>query len=707
MDLHRFASLQERCRKGSLPLKKRRFQPIKDHNMNNNNHDDDPHDDYYAKSPVASLPPPLTPMPYAAFMPLLAPLGATTHNEKKIAALALVAAAANSAVDLTMKMPLLSGTTTTADDDYSQVVGGGAVVTTTTTHSTSTAGKISTHNSQPPDEAASLSPQPTGKRIRHRPLLRPLPGGCHGRSSRQNSYCRRLPCFNGSSYCKLHYRQYVVGSLKPAENAPHSSSPKPTTKSLVSSSSSSSSLPPKQHKTTTTTTAAAGPPHQQDRRYMGSPNEERCLATTTRGRACAYVSVQGTKYCYLHADYDTNPPPRRGGCGPTKGSSLSSASSSSNTTNGEQASAFHRVHSEGQLDQQALEAAATRPDSSRTVSEDSISSQPSSVASLEDSRLLLSPCATGVVPDHTSSNNNNKTLSRKRTPSSRRTSAKLREKHADSPFPLLSMISTDQWSRKVVRIATGPFKNRTGEVEKWGNGWVSVRIAGVGMHNRRSFELYLHETDESGVAVAAAQSPPGRDAEKTKEDNDEATPLFRCVSRDARSPPLVLGGGSSQMGNYNNEVAMVTPRPSKTAVSILNTDGSEVPLPRLKKIPPHNSGLETPRNTGIKPLIAQARVTPSLSVQHKSRSETSIPLVESLMLSSEEGGAGKKYKLDMLFGTAALERSRRSIHKPSRYEDTEMLAARKRDRKELDGGPEYPVDKRSRLSASPSVSSEE
>ena len=46
-------------------------------------------------------------------------------------------------------------------------------------------------------------------------------------------------------------------------------------------------------------------------------------------------------------------------------------------------------------------------------------------------------------------------------------------------------------------------------------------------------------------------------------------------------------------------------------------------------------------------------------------------MVDSLMLSPEE--SSKKYKLDMLFGTAALERSRRSIHKPSRYEDTEML----------------------------------
>mmetsp|Transcript_23771 Transcript_23771/g.68307 ORF Transcript_23771/g.68307 Transcript_23771/m.68307 type:complete len:395 (+) Transcript_23771:337-1521(+) len=54
----------------------------------------------------------------------------------------------------------------------------------------------------------------------------------------------------------------------------------------------------------------------QDRRFTNSdPPEARCQATTTRGRACAFVSIAGTKYCTIHAKYDTAPPPRRSGFG--------------------------------------------------------------------------------------------------------------------------------------------------------------------------------------------------------------------------------------------------------------------------------------------------------------------------------------------------------------------------------------------------------
>lgn len=42
-----------------------------------------------------------------------------------------------------------------------------------------------------------------------------------------------------------------------------------------------------------------------------------------------------------------------------------------------------------------------------------------------------------------------------------------------------------------MKFATGPFVNRTGIVEKWGNGWVTVRVHGGLTHNRRSIELYL------------------------------------------------------------------------------------------------------------------------------------------------------------------------------------------------------------------------
>ena len=91
----------------------------------------------------------------------------------------------------------------------------------------------------------------------------------------------------------------------------------------------------------------------QDRRFTDSdPPEARCQATTTRGRACAFVSIGGTKYCNVHANYDTAPPPRRSGFGdgggkakvaasPRKATSVVTSSSSSShhnerkkTTNG-------------------------------------------------------------------------------------------------------------------------------------------------------------------------------------------------------------------------------------------------------------------------------------------------------------------------------------------------------------------------------------
>jgi len=54
--------------------------------------------------------------------------------------------------------------------------------------------------------------------------------------------------------------------------------------------------------------------NQQDRRFTANdPPDIRCQATTTRGRPCAFVSVVDTKYCHLHATYETNPPPRRSG----------------------------------------------------------------------------------------------------------------------------------------------------------------------------------------------------------------------------------------------------------------------------------------------------------------------------------------------------------------------------------------------------------
>ena len=124
-------------------------------------------------------------------------------------------------------------------------------------------------------------------------LTSPIPGGCHGRTSRNNSYCRRTPCYNGSRYCKLHYQQYHKLSSDPNGNFKNKNEE----------------------------------PQIADKRFTGLVTDESpCQATTTRGRPCAYVAVGNTKYCNLHADYDTNPPPRRSSSSTPKSNTLTSIS---------------------------------------------------------------------------------------------------------------------------------------------------------------------------------------------------------------------------------------------------------------------------------------------------------------------------------------------------------------------------------------------
>jgi hypothetical protein len=187
----------------------------------------------------------------------------------------------------------------------------------------------------------------------------------------------------------------------------------------------------------------------QDKRYTGlSPDQVRCPATTTRGRPCAYQAV--TKYCHLHADYDTHPPPRR----KTREDDAASTASSTPTA----------VATTASLNSSTTSAATAEESSSRTGPSPVVS-----VASVE------SPA-----------------------PGKRRhrTHAKWAVKHAAAPHPLLSMRATDQWPGQRVRVAVGPLTGQIGTVHKWGNGWITIFIPDVGYHNRRSFELYLVEEEE-------------------------------------------------------------------------------------------------------------------------------------------------------------------------------------------------------------------
>jgi hypothetical protein len=285
--------------------------------------------------------------------------------------------------------------------------------------------------------SSSSGPKP---RVHHPPLSNPLPNGCHGRTSRNNSFCRRTPCYNASRYCKLHYQQYIVAGTRV-----------PVGPTAVSESSSVTSTPTITH---------------QDKRFTGCGDEVRCTATTTRGRACAYIAVTDGKYCHLHADYDTNPPPRRGGGG------CSSAGSNKSRPSllGSKSSSMNILP--------RMAGCPVIPDLGTSKAFSGVAAaaklKPSTLPiDMGDAAMRQSP--TSVSSDdsfHFPSKNINK-----------------------ANQALLSSISSDQWLNRKVVIAAGPLANRRGTVEKWGNGWVTVRVREGLTHNRRSVELYLMPED--------------------------------------------------------------------------------------------------------------------------------------------------------------------------------------------------------------------
>jgi len=200
-----------------------------------------------------------------------------------------------------------------------------------------------------------------------------------------------------------------------------------------------------------------------DKRYQAGSGETRCQATTTRGRLCAYVATKGQKYCNLHCDFDTAPPPKR---------------------------------------KKACDAAPNNKSEARK----------SSAAAA----VLPEPLPDKVAPLERSSSGSKRS----------RGISKLAKKHMDSEIPVLSTISSDQWAKKRVKISVGPLAGRIGLVEKWSNGWVTVRVEGVGLHNRRSFELCL-ESEEKTTKKSASK--------KSTASNTRITP----------SPPVIGGDASS------------------------------------------------------------------------------------------------------------------------------------------------------------------
>jgi len=577
-------------------------------------------------------------------------------------------------------------------------------------------------NSQPQfsDESSKTSRQ----RIHHPPLSQPLPNGCHGRTSRNNSYCRRHPCYNGSKYCKLHYQQYVIAGTRVPSDGTGSDA-----------SSDNGSLATVNKPSGVQSGISALPQQHQDKRYTGFGDECRCQATTTRGRPCAYVSVNKTKYCHLHVDYDVNPPPRRGG--------ISSATASPNV----QKKVRHKLST----DEEQSVASSTSRDAGTDVSSDSGAATaaktttlaaPLSTSSEDASSLSVFGHLKSVLP------NTGTTV----TGSSSKESAL---NSTFSSYPLLSSISSDQWFNKLVTVSTGPLVNRTGRVVKWGNGWVTVRIstgntthdgsAGL-LHNRRSIELFLlpdkqdqqageekpkPEVNEGGdentslVAISAGSSQlevPVADSADASQSHD----LRRCVSRDNDSPdpssaeddPFETASNVDTSAickidskeptkNREQEAPLLEDKPPQSeaptvlspvpkssagedAFTLAKTK-SETP-PVLSPVPESSSGedLSSVSKTDAKRVIESSletapetprpdtafgegvtRVTPK-PLTPKTPNETtetgkSVPLLQEL-LAAQTGANGRKYNLDLVFNTPS-----RVTRKPTLYQDTAML----------------------------------
>ena len=291
-------------------------------------------------------------------------------------------------------------------------------------------------------------------------------------------------------------------------------------------------------------------------------------------------------------------------------------------------------------------------------------------------------------PKESSPNGTDPSPKRKGTSARRLSTTKNLEKHmADAPYPLLSTLATEKWYQRKVIVSTGPLANHVGLVEKWGNGWVSVRLAGIGLHNRRSFELYLHpgQGSEGGSTSSSLSGHTEMETVEVFDTSQGAKPisipnLHRSISHDNEIPPTPVTEVTSGASIHE-----VTPLTSCRVIGIeKHEDTADGSSPRTSSIMfPTCIDSNTASTVPESPIPIQAKTaisgskesnetnTPQsrfkLSVKSQSKAGgLEIPLAQSLML-AQEGGVSNR-KIGLLFGTAALERSRRNTHKPTRYE---------------------------------------
>jgi len=347
-------------------------------------------------------------------------------------------------------------------------------------------------------------------RVHHPPLAAPKPGGCHGRTSRNNSYCRRTPCYNGSNYCKLHYQQYVVQGGADPNGTGGSAARLNSVKSDTPEVKYIQSLPP--HNSIIAIEGGDNTishyRHHQDKRYTGlCVGEIQCCATTTRGRSCAYVAATGMKYCHLHADYDTNPPPRRGGGGSSYKTKIATEPTKPEFQLNQGTAVDHGNAIEliaGKCDQLglSLNSQYEESDTSNTLQLSEkikcVASSTSSVASLSSLEASFQNSTANIGAGHNPISK--PFICQNRLPSSSNNGITTLN---NTPYPLLNSIPSDKWSQRLVLISTGPLVNHIGRVVKWGNGWITVSTQSGAddssatelLHNRRAIELYLLPDD--------------------------------------------------------------------------------------------------------------------------------------------------------------------------------------------------------------------
>jgi hypothetical protein len=259
-------------------------------------------------------------------------------------------------------------------------------------------------------------------------------------------------------------------------------------------------------------------------------------------------------------------------------------------------------------------------------------------------------------------------------------------------------------------ISTGPLMNRTGRVVKWGNGWVSVRVTtGVGqeeeglLHNRRSIELFLlpdgsDEEEQGGTSSEAdgvhkmPEAPsPLRRCVTYEVDAAAAADLLEVASFGAREYCSLKSSQVTECTNESNRSAIGRSHDSAPAEkSPVNEDDEQIsPSTRNDDSGCHNGARAKPEFVDA----AQSSTSSVKSCNSGLPHEEGLPLVE--MLARE--GLSRQH-LHLLFGTAALERGRRKVHKPARYEDTAMLEKRRGSLSENDFDT---PSKRQRLESSP------